>query len=31
MLVGIDLLLVLIGAIHWAVTQWLVTRRLNLA
>lgn len=31
MLVGIDVILVLIGAIHWAITQWLITRRLNLA
>ena len=26
-----DILLLLVAAIHWAVTQWLITRRLNLA
>ena len=30
MLAAINIFLVLIGAIFWAVTQWLITRRLNL-
>ena len=30
LLVVVDLILLLVAAIHWAVTQWLITRRLNL-
>lgn len=31
MLVGINVFLLLVAAVHWAVIQWLMTRRLNLA
>lgn len=31
MLAGINVFLLLVAAVHWAVIQWLMTRRLNLA